>query len=215
VSQNPTDAIETVDLAGQLSLIEAAEAAGVKRFIFLSFPEQPEDFPLQTAKRAIEQRLRRSRLGFTILRPCFFQDVWLSAPLGFDFLQRRARIYGSGERGQCWVSVADVAATVVSAAADASAVGHTYEFGGPEVLSPREAVKIFEEVSGEEFLLEFVPEEALRAQYSAATDSRERSFFALAIDYSRGRSAFTGTPNHWPSHKVRVRDYAKSVLGLE
>ena len=37
-SRQPGDSIETVDHQGQLSLIEAARAAGVRHFIFVSFP---------------------------------------------------------------------------------------------------------------------------------------------------------------------------------
>src|ERR1039458_8476867 len=43
VSQQPGDGIDTVDLEGQLKLIEAAEANGVSRFIYVSIMEQVED----------------------------------------------------------------------------------------------------------------------------------------------------------------------------
>src|SRR5262245_26294840 len=37
-SQDPANSIETVDRQGQLALIDAAEAAGVKHFVLVSFP---------------------------------------------------------------------------------------------------------------------------------------------------------------------------------
>jgi len=37
------------------------------------------------------------------------------------------------------------------------------ELGGPEALSPVEVVRIFEEVGGRPFKMQFVPEEALQA----------------------------------------------------
>ncbi len=63
MSRQEGDSIESVDRQGQLALIDAAAAAGVKRFILVSFPSVEVDFPLQSAKRAVEERLRRSFAG--------------------------------------------------------------------------------------------------------------------------------------------------------
>ena len=54
MSRQEGDSIESVDRQGQLNLIEAAEAAGVKHFVLISFPNAGMDFPLQSAKRAVE-----------------------------------------------------------------------------------------------------------------------------------------------------------------
>src|SRR3954470_4387241 len=45
------DSIETVDRHGQLNLTDAAEAAGVKHFVLISFETMPLEFALQSAKR--------------------------------------------------------------------------------------------------------------------------------------------------------------------
>jgi uncharacterized protein YbjT (DUF2867 family) len=68
VSRQEGDSIENVDRQGQLNLIEAAEDAGVEHFILISFPNVDIDFPLQTAKRAVEDRLRRGRMTYTCRR---------------------------------------------------------------------------------------------------------------------------------------------------
>jgi NADH dehydrogenase len=60
LSRQDGDSIETVDRQGQLDLIDAAEAAGVRRVVLISFPPVALDFPLQTAKREVEARLQRS-----------------------------------------------------------------------------------------------------------------------------------------------------------
>src|SRR2546427_12863088 len=75
MSRQEGDSIESVDRQGQLSLIDAAIAAGVKRFILISFPIVEANFPLQAAKRAVEERLRRSGMRYTILWPTFFTEV--------------------------------------------------------------------------------------------------------------------------------------------
>src|SRR5438874_11370196 len=56
-SRQEGDSIETVDDNGQLNVVEAASNAGVKQFIFISFNNMPQQFPLQTAKRKVETQL--------------------------------------------------------------------------------------------------------------------------------------------------------------
>jgi len=211
-SPHPSDSIETVDMAGQLALIDAAESAGVERFVFVSFPEQPETFPLQSAKRAVEERLRRSHLRYVILRPTLFQEVWLSPALGFDGAEGRVRLYGTGEPKLSWISVADVASAMVAAADDGAGQREVWDLGGPEALSPNEVVKIFEGVAEREFAVERVPVEVLRAQFAAATDPRQKSFFGLTLEYSRGRVVGAAERKEVSPSKGRVEDYALNVV---
>ena len=63
LSRQEGDSIESVDQAGQLNLVDAAEAAGVKHFVLISFPNVDIDFPLQRAKRAVEGRLQRGGMS--------------------------------------------------------------------------------------------------------------------------------------------------------
>src|SRR5688572_8916247 len=70
------DSIETVDRNGQLGLIDAAKTTGVDRLVLVSFPNMNVEFPLQTAKREVEQHLRESGMAYTILQPTFFLEVW-------------------------------------------------------------------------------------------------------------------------------------------
>src|SRR5262245_14673683 len=60
LSRQEGDSIESVDRQGQVNLVDAASAAGVKHFVLISFPNVDIDFPLQRAKRAVEDRLQRS-----------------------------------------------------------------------------------------------------------------------------------------------------------
>src|SRR5208282_6367957 len=79
------DGLRKVDHDGTLSLIEAAERQGVKRFVYVSYSgNSREDSPLETAKRDCENRLLNSKMQAVILRPSYFMDMWLSPALGFD-----------------------------------------------------------------------------------------------------------------------------------
>lgn len=186
LSRQEGDSIESVDRQGQLNLIEAAEAAGVKHFVLISFPHVDINFPLQSAKRAVEDRLRRGRMMYTILQPTFFTEVWLSPALGFDPAHATAQIYGDGHNKISWISFQDVAKFAVTALGNARATNAVIKLGGPEALSPLEVVRLAEQAVGKKVVVQHVPEEALRAQHAAAPDALQQSFAGLMLYYARG-----------------------------
>ncbi|HEY6784954.1 MAG TPA: NAD(P)H-binding protein, partial [Gemmatimonadales bacterium] len=73
------------DEDGALSLVDVAGKSGVDHFVYISFPVAPAKFPLQDAKRAVEGALPGSGMSYSILRPTFFPEVWLSPEVGFDY----------------------------------------------------------------------------------------------------------------------------------
>lgn len=78
--------IRKVDGEGMAALVEAAEAAGVERFVYVSYAgvDLGLGMPLERAKLATERRLAASRLRTVVVRPDAFQEVHLG-PLGrFD-----------------------------------------------------------------------------------------------------------------------------------
>ena len=186
LSRQQGDSIESVDQEGQLNLVDAAEAAGVKHFVLISFPNVDIDFALQRAKRAVEGRVQRSGMSYTILQPTFFTEVWLSPALGFDPKNAKAQIYGSGHHKISWISFQDVAKFAVAALDPRLAPDAIIKLGGPEALSPLEAVRLAEQVIGKPIEIQYVPEDALRAQHSAATDSLQQSFAGLMLYYAGG-----------------------------
>ena len=186
LSRQGGDSIDTVDRQGQLDLVDAAEAAGVQRFVLISFPSVDIDFPLQNAKRVVEDRLRRSRMTHTILQPTCFMEVWLSPALGFDPANGKAQIYGDGRNKTSWISFQDVARFAVAVLGNPHATNATVKLGGPDALSPLEVVRIAEQSLGKPVVVQHVPEEALRAQLSASPDPLQQSFAGLMLYYARG-----------------------------
>lgn len=67
---NELDSLKKVDWEGKLCLIESAEAANIKRFIFFSTQnvEQFENIPLMKLKYGIETKLKKSGIPYTIFR---------------------------------------------------------------------------------------------------------------------------------------------------
>ena len=97
-SRQEGDSIETVDRLGHLHLVEAAKRAGVRQFIYISIPPGARHtMPALQAKDEVEAALERSGMEYTVLLANYFMEVWLSPALGFDYENRRATIYGSGE----------------------------------------------------------------------------------------------------------------------
>src|ERR1043166_1752573 len=211
-SRQEGDSIETVDRQGQLALIEAAAAAQVRHFIFISFPTVDLEFPLQSAKRAVEQSLRRSGMPYTILQPTFFVEVWLGPALGFDVGNGKAQVYGTGENRISWMSFQDVAQFAVAAVDNPQAKNAVIRLGGPDALSPLEVVRLAEQATGKRFTVQHVPEEALRSQYAAATDPPQQSFAALMLYYARGEVIeMKETLPPFPQQRLRsVRDYLQA-----
>ncbi len=207
------DSIESVDRDGQLNLIEAAEEAGVKHFVLISFPNVDADFPLQSAKRAVEDRLRRGRMTYTILQPTFFAEVWLSPALGFDPANGTAQIYGGGHNKISWISFQDVAKFAVAALDNPRATNAVIKLGGPDALSPLEVVRLAEQAVGNKVVVQHVPEDALRAQLGAATDSLQQSFAGLMLYYARGDAIdMAETLRTLPvQHLKSVREYLQAT----
>jgi uncharacterized protein YbjT (DUF2867 family) len=209
-SRQDGDSIETVDDQGQMNLIDVAVSAGVNRFIYISFCSFPEEFPLQTAKRKVEKHLAESGLSYTILQPTYFMEIWLSPRLGFDYPNAKATIYGEGRNKVSWIAVKDVASFAVAC------LDHTenkkIELGGPEALSPLEVVNIFEVNKNTTFELQFVPEEALKANKEGAQDSLSESFAALMLGVAKGSEIdMKKTKEILDMPLTSVEEYAKRI----
>lgn len=213
LSRTEGDSIETVDLQGQLNLVHAAAARGIQQFIYISFLPSPESFPLQDAKRAVEQQLLQSGINYTILRPTFFTEVWLGPHLGFDAFNGKVTVYGNGNNKISFISLRDVAAFAVASLDNPEAVNRIIELGGPEALSPAEVIAIFEQQAGRKFEVQYVPEEAIRAQHEAAPDSLQRSFSALMLTYAAGAEVpMKDTLQRIPVKLTSVKDYSRHMV---
>ena len=216
-SRQADETIETTDQQGQLNLVDAAANAAVKRFVFVSYSGHIHDGePLTIAKRSVEQRLRESGMEYTILRPSYFMETWLSPALGFDFNSGHVTTYGSGDRKISWISLGDVAEFAVRVLDDPSAGGQTLELGGPDALSPREVVDVFEKETGRHFDVQAVPEAALEAQRSSTDDSLQRSFSALMLAYAHGDEIeMADTLKRYPVKLTPVREYVRQAVRSE
>lgn len=185
----PGESIDAVDRDGQLALVAAAADEGVERFVYVSYSGAiGKDDPLTLAKRAVERTLKHSGMSWTVLRPSYFMESWLSPLLGFDLASGRVRIYGDGHAPISWVARDDVAEFAAVAVDSEEARNATLEIGGPEALSPLEVVALCAELTGRELAVDHVSEASIEAQVKQAKLPQERSLAALMLAYARGNA---------------------------
>ena len=210
----PDDRIDATDRDGTIQLVDAARAAGVRRFVYVSFTGNLNiPSPFRDAKRDVERHLQASGMGYTILRPSLFMESWLHPAAGFDWQAGRARLLGDGDRPISWVSVHDVARFAADCVEDPAARDRVVELGGPEALTATEVVRTFEVMAGRPFDVTRVPEEALTGRWHAAEHPLEKSFAALMLGVARGDAIdMRDTLATFPRQMTRVRDYAERVL---
>jgi uncharacterized protein YbjT (DUF2867 family) len=141
-----------VDDKGHRDLIDAARAAGVTYFCYISArgaaPDHPSAF--LRYKYAVEQYLQASGLPFTIIRPTAFLETHAYKLLGQPILEKgKTTIFGQGTGRRNFVAVDNVADLVMRALADPEAVGQIIEIGGPPEnnLTNKEVAALFEKAA--------------------------------------------------------------------
>lgn len=154
------DTAETVDRAGNRNLIEAAEANGVHRFVFISNlganPDSP--VPFIAAKGETEQRLRDSSLCWTIIEPNLFMDKLPVAVVGGPALAGEpVTLVGQGRRVHSLIAMRDVAEYAIAALDHPEAERQVLVLGGPQPVSWLDVVAAFEKALGREVPLRTVP----------------------------------------------------------
>ena len=153
------DNVQTVDLEGNRHLIDAAKAAGVKQFIFVSAlnadPNSP--VPFIQAKGKTEDSLRESGIPYTILAPNGYMEVMVAGVVGMPAMMGQPMtIVGGGRRKHSFISASDVAAFILAAIGNPAAINQKVLLGGPQPLSFRDAVAIYERALGHQIQIRSV-----------------------------------------------------------
>ena len=154
------DNIQTVDLQGNANLIEAAKAAGVQHFVFVSVlgasPESPS--PFVQAKAASEQRLRESGMKYTILSPNMLMEVWAPMIVGGPALGGQpVTLIGEGRRRHSFASMGDVVQYAVRSLNNPAAENRMIPIGGPQAVSWRDVAAAYEKALGRPVEIQTLP----------------------------------------------------------
>jgi uncharacterized protein YbjT (DUF2867 family) len=154
------DTIQTVDLHGVLNLIDAAGAAGVKRFIYTSafgaFEGHP--VPLFDIKGTCEAALEKSGLEYTILSPSIFMEIWIGMVVGIPLMAKQPiTLIGQGDHRHNFVSEADVAAYAIAAVDNSIAINQCINIGGPASYTWTEVVNAISQAVGISLPVQYLP----------------------------------------------------------
>jgi uncharacterized protein YbjT (DUF2867 family) len=181
-------------------ILRVAAASGVKRIVLQSSqavvtrPDSPSHAPLH----AIEDLVRRSGLGWTILRPGGFASnafAW-TEPI------RGSRMVSApfDDVGLPVVDPADIAEVAAAALLDRSHDGRTYELTGPALSTPRERVADLAAALGEP--IGFVNQ--------SPDEAREQMLRFMPPPVVEGTLAILGTPTN---AEQRISPDVAEVLG--
>ena len=203
---------------GYRNLIAAAERHNVGQFIFMSVPVLPQDDDVPTFrnKRLVERRLMSSKVPYTIFRGSLFMDDWfaligssiplrgaeaatLERPFWFSqaFMKGAghlienygvALVPGSGHARHAFITLDDVASFLVKGVSRKDALNKIYEIGGPEVLSWKQVVALFEKVLGRRVRGMYAPAGIFRLQQLLLSPFSPAAANLMAMNWAVGTS---------------------------
>jgi nucleoside-diphosphate-sugar epimerase len=113
-------------------------------------------------------------------------EVWFSAAVGFDAINGKVNICGTGTNPLSYISIKDVAEFAVESISNLFLKNVAIDLGGPQNISQLDAVKIFEEVLQKKIDVQHVPVAALLEQFNNSIDPVQKSFSGLMLCVARG-----------------------------
>jgi uncharacterized protein YbjT (DUF2867 family) len=155
IIQGKPEQFERIMVQGTWNVVEAAKAAGIRRFVLMSAlgtSEETKDLsPYFNAKWQMEQMARSSGLEHVIFRPSFVFGKDGGALKTFQRVVRLSPVipvFGSGDQRVQPIWIDDVAEYYAAALDRPDAANRTFELGGPEVVTYEELYDRIKRVLG-------------------------------------------------------------------
>ena len=130
---------EYVNFKGTCNVVDEAQKAGVKKFVFISALGAREDAVAcyHKAKYRAEEHLKKSGLKYTIFRPSLIygpRDKSINMFAGMVRTLPLVPVIGKGQYKQQPVSLQNLAEGIVKAISPEEYIDKIYEVGGPEKM---------------------------------------------------------------------------------
>ncbi len=165
-TSRPTDSlsIKQVDWEGKVALIQAAIAAGVKRFIFFSILDADKypEVPLMEIKRCTELFLAESGLNYTILRLAGFMQG-LIGQYGIPILEGQPVWVTGNSSPIAYMDTQDIAKFAIRALSVPETENQAFPVVGTRAWSAEEIINLCERLSGKDARVTRMPINLLRA----------------------------------------------------
>jgi uncharacterized protein YbjT (DUF2867 family) len=134
---------------------------------------------------------------------------------GWDFASGRARILGGGRAPMSYISFRDVAAIAVDAVTNPAAARRALHLVGPEPISPQDAIRIAERVTGRTFTVQHAPARVLKVLSSVLRPFNRRlaSLMRMGIAAELGETAdMTAILKDFPITQTTFEQYVRRVV---
>ena len=154
------DTLETVDRQGTLDLIDAARAAGVRRFLYASVQGASADSPVRLfqIKDECEKALRAGEMTYTIVQPSIFMEIWIGMMVGIPLMtQQTITLIGRGDHAHNFMSEQDVADYFIAMIDNPAAFNQAVMIGGPASYTWTEIVERVGDRLGAPLPLQYAP----------------------------------------------------------
>jgi uncharacterized protein YbjT (DUF2867 family) len=141
--------------AQEKQFTDLAKAAGVKHLVKMSSMEAVAnaETPIPKAHWAVEEYIRASGIGWTMVKPNFFMQNLLSSAAGIKSNRKFSLPMGNGTTGMA--DIRDIGAVCAEVLTGKGHAGQSYEITGPEVLTFADVAERFSAVLGVK--IEYVP----------------------------------------------------------
>jgi NADH dehydrogenase len=179
---------EEIDLKGTRHQVDAAKAAGVRRFVYISGvgASKTSERHWFRYKWEAETYLQQSGLEWVVLRPTWVygpEDNSINRLLAFAKLLPFVPLFGDGKQPMQPVFIGDVARAAADCAQRPEAANTLFEIGGPDVMSMNDVLKTALEVRGKKRLLLHQPAVIGKALGTIASVLPSPPLTADAVDF--------------------------------
>ena len=210
--------IHTVDERGNRTLIDAAKAAGVKHFVFISAYGVSNDYPVDffRIKFLTEEYLKASGLRYTILRATMFMDVWGNMIGGPALAGKRVILFGDGKKPANFIAAEDVAKFIVIALEDPRMQDKVVDIGGPQNFTLDEVAELYGRVAGRQVRKTHLPYAAMRLISKILWPIQEGPArlmaMAASIETSPLELDMTTTVQRYPINLICLEEFAAGAV---
>jgi len=207
---------EAVEGRGYAALLAACERHGIEQFVYVAVPVTPHDdrVPAFRYKRLNEQRLRQSRLAYTVFQASLFMDDWFAfigsrIPLRgaaaatihrrYWFLQTFmkgvgglidkhgiALIPGSPRVRHAFIALDDVAEFMVRAIGRDEMHRTVVQIGGPQILTWGQVAACYSAVLGKPVRAIYLPSGLFRIQRALLAPLSEAASDIMGLNWLVG-----------------------------